>query len=183
MTQNWTGSTGNKTGNLKIQNFLEALRHSQTDSPKTSESSAGKNIFAEIQAKKEIEKLRIEQFHHQRNQEWNKVFSSKEIQTEKKIEYIREQLKQLGQQLKKLDQNLFKAIESPVVVAGIYQEGFLEHLQKTLHLYGLKVNSANSWLEVYQSRSKKQGVYWGMAKTKGTSYTQNNERSVATSIG
>lgn len=184
MNQNWTGSTGNSTGNIKIQNFLEALRNSQTASiHENAETQPGKNIFTEIQAKKEIEKQRIEQFQHQRNQEWNKVFSSKEVQTEKKIEYLREQLKSLSKQLKRLDKNLIKAIESPVVVASAYQENFLEHLQKIIHLYGLKVNRANSWLEVYQNRSKKQGVYWGMERSKGTSYTQNNERSIATSIG
>ena len=187
MSQNWTGSTGNNPGggNIKIQNFLEALRNSQSGSslPTKNESPVGRNIFAEIQAKKEIEKRRVEQFQHQRNQEWNKVFSSKELQTEKKIEYVREQLKNLSKQLKRLDTNIVKAVQAPVVEAGIYQENYLEHLQKTLHLFGLKVNRANSWLEMYQSRSKKQGAYWGMAKSKGSSFTQNNERSIATSVG
>lgn len=185
MNHNWTGSTGKSTGNIKIQNFLEALRNSQTASNtlENVEARPGRNIFAETQAKKEIEKKRIEQFQHQRSQEWNKVFSSKEVQTERKIEYIREQLKILSKQLKRLDANLIKAIESPVVVAGVYQENFLEHLQNIIHLYRLKVNRANSWLEIYQNRSRKQGVYWGMERLKGTSYTQNNERSIATSIG
>jgi hypothetical protein len=184
MGQNWTGSTGNSAGNIKIQNFLEALRNSQTASmPENFETKSGRNIFAEMQANKEIERRRIEQFQHQRNQEWNKIFSSKELQTEKKIEYIREQLKDLSKQLKRLDNNIAKAIQTPVIEYGIYQESYLEHLQKTIHLFGLKVNSANSWLEMYQSRSKKRGFYLGMAKKKGSAYTQNNERSIATSIG
>lgn len=184
MSQNWTGLSGNGAGNVKIQNFLEALRHSQNSSTLGSpENQPTRNVFAEIQAKKEIEKKRTEQFLHQRNQEWNKVFSSKEVQTEKKIEYIREQIKELSKQLKRLDVNLFKAIESPIVETGIYQENFLEHIQKVIHLYSLKVHSANSWIEVYQNRSRKQGVYWGMEKSKGASYTQSNERSIATSIG
>lgn len=180
MSQNWTGQSGNSAGNVKIQNFLEALRNSQSSQR---QETITKNPFAEIQAKKEIEKRRIEQFQHQRNQEWNKVFSSKELQTEKKIEYIREQLKALSKQLKRLDTNIIKAVESPVVETGIYQENYLEHIQKIIHLFRLKVNSANSWLEVYQGRSKKQGFYMGMAKSKGSSYTQNNERSIATSVG
>ncbi|HSV94790.1 MAG TPA: DUF5660 family protein [Spirochaetia bacterium] len=184
MSQNWTGSTGNNTGNIKIQNFLESLRNSQMVSPSIGKSeSQPRNIFAEIQAKKEIEKRRIEQFQNQRTQEWNKIFSSKEVQTEKKIEYIREQLKQLSKQLKRLDLNIVKAIQAPVVEAGEYQENYLEHLKKTIHLFSLKVNRANSWLEIYKSRSVKQGTYWGMAKTKGASFTQNNERSIATSVG
>lgn len=185
MSQNWTGSTGNSTGNIKIQNFLESLRNSQS-APSNfgkSENQPGRNIFAEIQAKKEIEKRRIEQFQHQRNQEWNKIFSSKEVQTEKKIEYIRQQLKDLSKQLKRLDLNIVKAVQSPVVEAGEYHENYLEHLNKMIHLFGLKVNRANSWLEMYQSRSVKQGAYWGMAKSKGNSFTQNNERNIATSVG
>ena len=184
MSQNWTGSTGNGAGNIKIQNFLEALRNSQPSASQGShEIQSGRGIFAETQAKKEIEKQRLEQFQHQRSQEWNKVFSSKEVQVEKKIAYIREQLKSLSKQLKRLDTNLIRAVESPIVETGIYQENFLEHIQKVIHLYSLKVNRANSWLEVYQSRSRKQGVYWQMEKTKGASYTQSNERSIATSIG
>lgn len=183
MSQSWTSSTGNKPGNIKIQNFLEALRNSQSASSDHMESQPGKNIFSEMQAKKEVEKRRIEQFQSQRSQEWNKIFSSKEIQAEKKIEYLREQLKNLSKQLKRLDKNIVKSIDSPVVAAGAYQENFLEHLQKIIRLYSLKVNSANSWLEMYNSRSKKLGVYWGMEKSKGASYTQNTERNIATSIG
>ncbi len=185
MGQNWTGSAGNSTGNIKIQNFLEALRNSQSGAAPVGKTEAqpARNVFAEIQAKKEIELKRIEQFQHQRNQEWNKVFSSKEVQTEKKIEHIRKQLQKLSAQLKRLDKNIVKAVESPVVAYGMYQENFLEHIQKIIRLYSLKVNSANSWLEMYQSRSRKLGAYWGMAKSKGSSFTQSNERSVATSIG
>lgn len=184
MSQNWTGSTGNSSGNIKIQNFLEALRNSQSR-PSTAgvEAPSGKNIFAEIQAKKEVEKKRVEQFQNQRNQEWNKIFSSKELQTEKRIEYIREQLKILSKQLRRLDINIVKAVQSPIVESGTYHESYFDHLNKIIHLFGLKVNQANSWLEIYQSRSKKQGVYWGMATKKGSSFTQNNERNIATSIG
>lgn len=185
MSQNWTDSAGNNSGNVKIQNFLEALRNSQSRSslPGNSENPPSRNQFSELQAKKEIEKKRVEQFHQQRNQEWNKVFSAKEVQNERKIENIREQLKALSKQIKRLDSNIVKAVQTPVIEHGIYHENYLEHLKKIIHLFGLKVNQANSWLEVYQGRSKKVGAYWGMAKSKGSSYTQNNERSIATSIG
>jgi hypothetical protein len=181
MGNSMAGQSGG-SNNVKIQNFLEALRNSQT-SRESIENRPGKNIFAEIQAKKEIEKRRIEQFQSQRNQEWNGVFSAKEAQKAKRIEEIHEQLRQLSKQLKRLDINLKKAVETPIVDYGEYQESYLEHLKNRLHLYSLNVNSANSWLEVYQNRSRKQGAYWGMANSKGSSYTQNNERSIATSVG
>ncbi len=184
MGNNWTGQTAG-SNNIKIQNFLEALRSSQTRqvSGLGHETGNGRNILAEIQEKKELEKRRIEQFHTERNSEWNKVFSAKEIETQKKIETIRHQLQELSKQVKRLDLNLVKAVETPIVAYGEYQESFLDHLKERIHIAMLNVTSANSWLEVYQGRSRKQGAYWGMAKTKGSSYTQNNERGIATSIG
>ena len=180
MSNNWTGTSGNGSGNSKIQSFLEALRNSQT---RSSELDPTKNIFSEVETKKSIEKQRIEQFHHQRNQEWNKIFSSKEIETQRKIENLRQELSLLSSRLTRLDKNIVKAVESPIAKADIYQESFLEHIKNVIHRFSLKVESANSWLEIYNGRSKKQGAYWGMAVSKGTSYTQNNERSIATSVG
>ena len=58
-----------------------------------------------------------------------------------------------------------------------------DDLKKEIHKYTLNVTQANSWLEMYNSRSKKKGYYWGQASKKGTSFTLNNERSVATSVG
>ena len=185
MGNNWTGQPAN-SNNVKIQNFLEALRSSQSKISGESnnfERPSGKNIFAEIQAKKETEKKRVEQFYSHRNEEWNKVFSAKEIQTERRIEDLRVQLKELGKQVKKLDTNLQKAVDTPVVEYGEYQVNYLEHLKEMIRNFALKVNQANSWLEVYNGRSKKMGAYWNMAKSKGSSFTQNNERSIATSIG
>lgn len=172
----------NGSSNVKIQNFLEALRNSQT-SRESLENRPGKNIFAEIQAKKEIEKHRIEQFQNHRNQEWNGVYSSKEAQKTRRISEIHQQLEQLVKQVKRLDINLKKAAETPIIDFGEYQETFLENLKTRIHLYTLKVNSANSWLEIYNSRSRKQGMYWSMASSKGSSYTQSNERNIATSVG
>ncbi|HOX95908.1 MAG TPA: DUF5660 domain-containing protein [Candidatus Woesebacteria bacterium] len=185
MSNNWTGQPSN-SGNIKIQNFLEALRSSQSKASGNSdgpEKLPGKNIFAEIQAKKEIEKKRVEQFYSHRNEEWNRVFSFKETQTEKRIEEIRVQLKEMSKQVKRLDINLKKAIEVPVVEYGEYQINFLEHIKEMIRNFGLNMRKANSWLEIYNSRSKKMGAYWNMANKKGSSYTQNNERSIATSVG
>jgi len=177
------GSTPMKgSSNPKIQSFLEALRASQGKSDSMA-GEMGANPFAEFQNKKEIEKKRIESFYKARSEEWNRVFSSKQKETERKIEQIREELKKLASQMKNLDSNITRAINSPVVEAGEYQISFLEHIRNVIHLYSLQASQANSWLETYNSRSKKQGHYWGQAKKRGTSYTLNNERTAATSVG
>lgn len=170
--------------NSKIQNFLEALRASQASNPlKNTQEGAINNPFVEYSAKKEAEKRRAEQFFRAREQEWNQLFSAKEKRESQRIEEIRQQLKTLAAQVKRLDKNLEKAVQTTVVETGVYHESYLEHIKSMIHLFSLKVNSANSWLEMYNSRSLKKGAYWGMAKSHGTSYTQNNERAVATSVG
>ena len=183
MNSNTGSSSGQSQGNNKIQSFLEALRNSQARSFENGNQEPRTNLFAEIQHKKEAEKRRTELFFQARQQEWNKVFSSKEKQTTGRIEEIREQLKNLAKQVKRLDTNLQKAVDSPVAQAGVYHESFLSHIQKMIQIFSLKVQEANSWLEMYNSRSTKKGTYWNMAKSKGNDYTQSNERNVATSVG
>lgn len=184
MNDNGQGTSSSGGSNSKIQNFLEALRASQSGGPTSNpQESQRSNPFTEFSAKKEAEKRRAEQFFQARQQEWNKVFSAKERQKEQRIEEIREQLKALAKQVKRLDKNLIKAVASPIVEAGAYHETYIEHIRSMIRLFSLKVNSANTWLEMYNSRSAKQGNYWGQAKSHGTSFTQNNERSLATSVG
>jgi len=182
MNQGFSNTPSGGSQNPKIQSFLEALRNSQGKiNPSGSESTT--NPFAEFQNKKEIEKKRIESFHQARSQEWNRIFSSKQKETEKKIEQIRQELKKLATRVRVLDTNITRAIESPVIEAGEGQITFLEHVRKSIHEYSLNVSQANSWLEMYNSRSKKKSYYWGQASKKGTSFTQNNERTAATSVG
>ena len=162
--------------NDKIQSFLESLRASRESHPQ-------QNPFKEIQIKKEIEKSRIESFHQARQKEWGSVFSAKERGVSEKIESLRLQLKALAKQVKVLDTNIAKALGNPMVEAGIYHENYLNHIQKVIHLLSQSVNSTNTWLQMYSDRSNKKGYYWQMAGSKGSSFTQNNERTVATSIG
>lgn len=167
----------------KIQNFLEALRASQSGSGVNTQESAQNNPFSEFTAKKEAEKRRAEQFLQARQQEWNKVFSAKERQNVQRIEEIRTQLAELAKNVKRLDKNLTRAVAAPVIAAGVYHESYIEHIRGMIRLFSLKVNRANSWLEMYNARSAKKGAYWGMEKSHGTSFTQNNERAIATSVG
>lgn len=177
-------SLNGSANNTKIQSFLEALRASRGNSPKTDNpEQKGPNPFLEFQAKKESEQRRIELFHQARQQEWNQVYSSKNKEHSQRIETLRRQLADLAKQVKRLDINIAKAVDTPVQDAGAYQESFLNHIESVIQIFRLQVNSANSWLEVYSGRSKKKSHYWQMAKSKGSSFTQANERNVATSVG
>ncbi len=176
---------GNGNQNSKIQCFLENLRASRANQPGSNngQESRANNPFKEFQAKKEIEQRRVELFHQARQQEFVKVYSSKDREKEQKIEYIRQQLKQLAASLKILNKNITRAIETVSPNPSIYEETFLEHISKQISLLQKNANSTNTWLEIFSGRSKKKGFYSSMAKTRGSSYTQSNERVIATSVG
>lgn len=169
--------------NAKIQSFLEALRASRGASSAQNGVESRPNLFGEFQAKKESDQRRIELFHQARQQEWNKVYSSKEKEVAQKIEGLRVQLQQLAKQLKNLDKSIETAVQSQVANYGAYQISFLEHLSKSIKLWQMATNNANSWLQLFNDRSSKKGMYWQMASSKGNNYTQSNERQVATSVG
>lgn len=178
-----SSNSGQSSNSDKIQSFLESLRASRANGQSDSVERSGRNPFKEIQIKKEIEQRRIEQFHQARYQEWNKVFSSKEKENEVKIEQIRHQLQTLAKQLKVLDKNIAKAVDTPVSNGGAYDQSFLSHIQKVIHLFSQSVNSTNTWLQLHSDRNSKKSGYWNMAKSYGNNFTQSNERSVATSVG
>ena len=89
MNNGWPNQTKSGASNAKIQSFLEALRNSQPKTEMSPSESSTTNPFTEFQNKKEIEKRRIEEFHQSRTSEWNKVFSSKEKETAKRIEQLK----------------------------------------------------------------------------------------------
>jgi len=174
---------GSNPNNAKIQSFLEALRASRGSAPKTPGQESGPNPFGELQVKKETENRRIELFHQARQQEWNRVYSSKEKEIAGKIETIQQQLKEYAAQVNRLDKNIQNAVNTNIVSYGDYQIGFLEHLSQAIRLWQVHANDANSWLEIYNGRANKLGIYWQMAKRGGNNFTQSNERTAATSVG
>lgn len=184
MNQGFSNQPGAGSTNPKVQSFLEALRNSRG---KVAPGEMGSNPFAEFTNRKEVEKKRVESFYKARSEEWNRVYSAKEKQKEQRIEQIRRELKQemarLAQRTKALESTLAQAIDRPVVAGGDYHINFFQHVKSVIQDMMLTVTSANTWLEQYNRRAKKQSYYWGMAAKKGNSFTINNERNAATSVG
>jgi hypothetical protein len=170
-------SNSNTGASTQIQNFLESLKErrlSENISPSPVEK---------FSHKKELQKERIKEFHHARMGEWHSVFSSKEKETEQAIENVRLELKALTHEMKKLEKNIQLAVALPVKKPGKYHKAFYDMLREFLKLLREEAASANSWINIYKSRSLKQGYYWNQASQKGSSFTQNNERAIATSVG
>jgi hypothetical protein len=170
----------------KLTNFIEALKQRQMSrgfSDSTSPDRSFPPSFPEIKRTKELEGKRIEQFHQARSKEWAGVYSAKQKQMEKRIQEIREQLKILAKQITKFETNVTQAISTESPEPGIYHVSFFEHIKIVIELLKKDILEANSWLSTYNQRSKKKGLYWGIAKKKGNSFTQSEERQLTTSVG
>lgn len=106
-----------------------------------------------------------------------------EAAAEQRVEQIRMEIKALLKQSKEL-QTMFKTvqIEQKVVKAGKYHETLLSFVLSLLRSARVKMQEGASWMSVLQSK-KKQKQYQAQAKKHGTSFTLNNERTVATQTG
>ncbi len=72
-------------------------------------------------------------------------------------------------------------LESVPDKPGVYHIRFLEWVLRTIRELRIKVSESGAWFSMVVSK-RKQG-YHAMAKKHGTSFTQNNERTVATQSG
>lgn len=176
-------NTSQKPINPKVNNFLESLKNNQAAGGPF-ESPFGANPFTEFNRQKEVERLRVAQFHQARQKEWEQVYSAKDKQIAQKIEEIRNELKALAKQIVKYDQNITQAVQSQVVNPGTYHLTFFEHLREVIALIRKNVTEANSWLSVFKKRGKqKGGAFWANTKRGGSAYMMSDEHAVSRSAG
>lgn len=179
-----TSSNTNSSSSPQLSSFIEALKQrQQTRGLSSSPDRPSQLPFSEMKRTKELEQKRVEQFHQARSKEWAGVYSANQKQMEKRIEEIREQLKLLVKQIVKFDLNVTQAISNATPEHGVYHVSFFEHIKTVIELLRKNITEANSWLSLYNQRSKKKGHYWNKAKTQGTSFSLSEERQLATSIG
>lgn len=173
----------NKTTTSQSANttLVEILRGRDSSQPSPKENPLLDSL-EKFRQQKELEKKRIEQFHQSRRQEWSQVYSAKDKETAQRLDLVRQQLRQLSKQIKHLDTSTQTAIESQTERVGEYHLSFLEQLQQRLHFLSQKVAEANTWLNLYNQRSKKKGHYWAQFHKKGSSFSLNQERQLATSV-
>lgn len=103
---------------------------------------------------------------------------------------IEAQLRELMQEIKKLAdsskelQMQFRevAVEQHAVKPGKYHKNFFSWLLSVIRAARMKVEDSGAWLSAMHSK-KKSREYGAMAKKHGTTFTLNNERTVATQVG
>lgn len=107
----------------------------------------------------------------------------KDAAIEQTVEQIRVEIKKIMATSKEL-QATFKtvSVESKVVKAGRYHETFFTFVLSLLRSARVRMQEGASWMKTSKSK-KQQRQYQSMAKKHGTSFTLNNERTVATQTG
>ena len=174
----------NKPINPKIQSFLESLRQrSQTSKSSVEINKPRFPAYENYQEKQKLEQLRKQEFFRSRSREFKEVYSLTKRQEQERINQIIVELHSLAKSIKNLKKEVDVAVQQTPIEANQYQFSFLEHLKKTLRLLREDVESASSWLHLFNSRRQQQSFYWSMAKSKGTKFTLSEERSISTSIG
>lgn len=121
------------------------------------------------------------------------LFSHEKRAAERKIEQetsmLLDQLKSQVTQLEKSQKNLtsglskIKVEQMPKEKLGVYFLRYLEWLLAEVRRMRIKVEEGSAWLQEFSNKKKKKQGYWQKAKTHGTSFSLNNERTVATQSG
>lgn len=113
------------------------------------------------------------------------VFNMREAQDKEVIKQLQEQLRALAKEVKSLDASTQTTIHSDVVNPGTYHVHFFKQLLNFVVLMRKRVQEANTWIENFNSRHKKQGSFWAQVNSKkgGTAYLMSQEHQVARNVG
>ncbi len=113
------------------------------------------------------------------------VFNVREAKDKELIKQLQEQLRSLIKEVKTLDNSVKTAVHSDVVDPGTYHVHFFQQLLNFVVLMRRRVQEANTWIENFNARSKKQGAFWSQVASKkgGTAYLMSQEHQVARNVG
>lgn len=112
-----------------------------------------------------------------------KIINRESQELEMQLREIMAEIKKLADSSKEL-QAQFRdvAVEQRVTKPGKYHKNFFSWLLSIISAARMKVEDSKAWLTAMQSK-KKSREYGAMAKKHGTTFTLNNERTVATQVG
>lgn len=112
-----------------------------------------------------------------------RVISGENRELEASLKEIMAEIKKLADSSKEL-QMQFKevAVEQHAVKPGKYHKSFFSWFLSIIRTARMRVEDSGAWLAAMHSK-KKSREYGAMSKKHGTSFTLNNERTVATQVG
>ncbi len=162
---------------------------SQTQNGNSSEfnpgADSGENYFNQEQQELEWKQREAHLLRHREVQQ-TEVYNARNIETERKIDQLIEQLEALAKDLNDADRQAREAqiaVMQGAVTKGDYHVSFFEKLLKTIILLRQKVKESSTWLAGFNSRKSQQKGYWGQFYSNGTQWSMSSERSIATSVG
>lgn len=112
------------------------------------------------------------------------VFSARQVEIEKEITSLQEELKKLAVEMGAVAREVQIAAVQETVDPGTYHVSFFEHLRRVIKIIRQKLSDSASWLNAATNRAeqKKKG-YWGKVKSQGTKFMLSDERKMATQTG
>ncbi len=135
-----------------------------------------------VEKKKAVTEAHMEYFREIKNADLSPK-QQEDQAMERKVEQIRIEIKKLMTASKQLEATFKNVqIEQRVVKAGRYHETLLTFILSLVRSAKVKMEEGASWMNVTKNK-KQQRQYQSMAKKHGTSFTLNNERTVATQTG
>lgn len=106
------------------------------------------------------------------------------MQESRKIQQIMAEIKKLATSTKSLQTEFgLIIVEDAPANPGKYYLNFFEWMLIMLKQARQKVEDSKSWLETVKGKKQKRMGYWDKSKKYGTTFSQANERFVATSTG
>ncbi len=106
------------------------------------------------------------------------------MQESRKIQQVMAEIRKLASSTKSLQVEFgLITLEEPPINPGQYYVNFFEWMLIMLKQARQKVEDSKSWLETVKGKKQKRMGYWDKSKKYGTTFSQANERFVATSTG
>lgn len=176
-----------------VADAFESIFGTSTNSTQNQPDAAPSNLNPFAQALEnqttpekmaEFEREKFSAVRHKEIQ-MTEVFNLREAKDKELIKQLQEQLRALAKEVKALDGSVKTAIHADVVDPGTYHVHFFQQLLNFVILMRKRVQEANTWIENFHSRAKKQGVFWGQVYNKkgGTAYLMSQEHQVARNVG
>jgi predicted RNase H-like nuclease (RuvC/YqgF family) len=169
------------------RNALEQISgKDSTQEPTTQERTANKGTFnfeEYLRSRDKQIKYKERKRYENRLQQEKAVYNKRDKEIKKQIELLQEEIKKLASETKELNTQVEKTAKQEIVDPGVYHLSFLEHIRKIISLARKRVNESRTWLQAFQSRSKKKSYYWNNVKKSGTKFMLSHERYMVTQKG
>ncbi len=165
-------------------NILDTILNRQTFSASGDLNPGGSIDMAKLQQEQIERQTQIEHRRlHQMRVKEEMVFSLQEEQTQREIQELQTELKKLAAEMGDVAREVKIASLQQAVKPDKYHVNFFQHLKNLIKALRQKLNDSASWLHTANSRAAQRQGYWGQFKSQGTSFSQNQERTLATQSG